>query len=413
MEEKDNPFEYHETDLYVACVGENGGTENFDIREGFKSSVNIMIEAVENGEYEDTMIYPVVYNARHSIELSLKIVLEYIIYIYNIKNKTFLEEDKKNIFTHDIELLDSIIMKYYRVDNRIVTKYDIIRPYLEDYYFDKKGDVFKYELDHDGKPHLISQGISSISYDVLKRKFNEVMVLFDNLIFEVMYLNKEYSMGTFTKKLSRDSIKEIAQKLPSYVSWKDARFKEIKEKIKAEYSINSNELSDIINLIKNHCEFCTYIGMELKIGDIPEKELRAYVRLVMEMNGQSLYTNEVKVRCSNMSEINLLEIQKTAIKREELSKDISDNTFRLLMLFREYGRSRELFVERKDRIYDVVAQSYVRHDMVRKSEKKDVFKKILLGMKRCGQITYHEIIKSEFMNNGKQLIELDYEGAEL
>ena len=30
----DNPFEFHETDLYVACVGDNGGTDNFDIREG-------------------------------------------------------------------------------------------------------------------------------------------------------------------------------------------------------------------------------------------------------------------------------------------------------------------------------------------------------------------------------------------
>lgn len=84
--EKHNPFEFHDTDMYVACVGENGGTDNFDIREGFKSSVNIMINAVESGGYEDTLIYPVVYNARHSIELSLKIIIEKIIYIYDVKN---------------------------------------------------------------------------------------------------------------------------------------------------------------------------------------------------------------------------------------------------------------------------------------------------------------------------------------
>ena len=77
--EKRNPFEFHDTDIYVACVGENGGTDNCDIREGFKTSVNIMINAVENGEYEDTLIYPVVYNVRHSIELSLKIIIEKII----------------------------------------------------------------------------------------------------------------------------------------------------------------------------------------------------------------------------------------------------------------------------------------------------------------------------------------------
>ncbi len=66
--EKRNPFEFHDADIYVAYVGENGGADNFDIREGFKTSVNLMINAVENGEYEDTRIYPVVYNTRHNIE---------------------------------------------------------------------------------------------------------------------------------------------------------------------------------------------------------------------------------------------------------------------------------------------------------------------------------------------------------
>lgn len=100
MEHYDNPFEFHETDLFVACVGENGGTDNYDIREGFKSSVNIMINAVENGEYEDTLIYPVVYNARHSVELSLKIILERIICIYGLKKVRFEENDKKkNVYS--------------------------------------------------------------------------------------------------------------------------------------------------------------------------------------------------------------------------------------------------------------------------------------------------------------------------
>ena len=66
---------------------------------------------------------------------------------------------------------------------------------------------------NNGNPHLIKLGISSISYDVLKRKYNEMMDLFDNLIFEVMYLCKEYSMGTFTKHLSREDIRDIAKML--------------------------------------------------------------------------------------------------------------------------------------------------------------------------------------------------------
>ena len=41
MGKSDTPFEYHDTDCYIACVGNNGGTDNFGIRKGFKRSVNL------------------------------------------------------------------------------------------------------------------------------------------------------------------------------------------------------------------------------------------------------------------------------------------------------------------------------------------------------------------------------------
>ena len=409
MGSNDNPFEFHDSDLFVACVGDNGGTDNFDIREGFKSSVNIMINAVENGEYEDTMIYPVVYNVRHSIELSLKIIIEYIIYICDFRREPFKEEDKKKIYTHDIEALDAIIQKYYLFDRRITEKYDKIHPYLKDYYFDKKGDVFKYESDHKGNPHLIMLGISSISYDVLKRKYNEMMDLFDKLIFEVMYLCKEYSMGTFTKHLSRDDIRDIAKMLPLRKNWCAEEFSTAKTVIKKKYSIGSKEFSDALNIIQKHCEFCTYIGMEIKIGAIEEKELREYAKLVMEMNGEDLYNDKIGCKSSGMSGICLGEIQKKARRRKELSEGISDETLGLLMMFREYGRLPELFIERQERVLKVAGmQNFLRHDVLKKIEKRDAFRKILSGMKKCGQITYYEIIKSEFVNSGEELIELSY-----
>lgn len=403
MGNSDNPFEFHESDLYVACVGDNGGTYNFDIREGFKSSVNIMIEAVENGAYEDTMIYPVVYNIRHSIELSMKIIIEYLLHIYNFRKVSFGEEDKKKIYTHDIETLDTIIQKYYSFDRRIKEKYDMVHPYLKDYYFDKKGDVFKYESDHNGNPHLIKLGISSISYDVLKRKYNEMMDLFDNLIFEVMYLCKEYSMGTFTKHLSREDIKDIAKMLPLRKNWCEEEFSTTKATIKQKYSIGSKEFSEALNIIQKHCEFCTYIGMEIKIGDIEENEIREYAKLVMEMNGEDLYNNEIGSRSSDMSGICLGEIQKKARRRRDLSEGISDNTLGLLMMFREYGRTPELFVERRERVLEVSGlQNYHRQDVLKKIEKRDAFRKILLGMKRCGQTSYCQILKGEFSNSSEE-----------
>ncbi len=198
----DNPFEYHENDYYVACVGDNGGTDNFDIREGFKKSVDFLISAVKQGATEDVLIYPIVYNARHSIELSLKLIIENVFNICEIKGKMIDESDKK-IFIHDIRTLDSIIKKYYSVDKRILKSYNESNSYLVDYFFDVDGDAFKYETDHDGNPHMIKHGISSISIDVLEDKFNKLMVLFDKLISDLYYMCDEYKLGSYTKHLSR------------------------------------------------------------------------------------------------------------------------------------------------------------------------------------------------------------------
>ena len=59
----DNPFEFHEEDGIIACVGDNGGTTDDDIRNGFKRTVEILIKSLKvSQEVEDLLVYPIVYN---------------------------------------------------------------------------------------------------------------------------------------------------------------------------------------------------------------------------------------------------------------------------------------------------------------------------------------------------------------
>ena len=103
----DNPFEFHEEDAIIACVGENGGTTDEDIRNGFKRTVELLTESLKDGqEVEDLLVYPIVYNARHSIELSLKIVIKMLWEIEGKKGIKYsdeiIAERKKKIHTHNI-----------------------------------------------------------------------------------------------------------------------------------------------------------------------------------------------------------------------------------------------------------------------------------------------------------------------
>lgn len=53
----DNPFEFHEEDGIIACVGDNGGTTDEDIKNGFKRTVEILTESLKDGqEVEDLLV---------------------------------------------------------------------------------------------------------------------------------------------------------------------------------------------------------------------------------------------------------------------------------------------------------------------------------------------------------------------
>ena len=263
----DNPFEFHEEDGIIACVGDNGGTTDEDIRNGFKRTVELLTESLKNGqEVEDLLVYPIVYNARHSIELSLKIVIKM---LWEIEKKKGIgcsneipNERKKKLHTHNIEELYKIAYDYENIDKRIPSYFENIEDIISFYYFDEEGDAFKYELNKEEQPHMIKNKISHISIELLEREFKEVMRKFDELIYFLDKCIAEYSLGTCTKSLSRSDIQDISKRLPDYEEWKTEKFKEIKNQIKQEYHLGSKEFSDAVNLIKKNRLFSTNIGCE-------------------------------------------------------------------------------------------------------------------------------------------------------
>ena len=390
----DNPFEFHEEDAIIACVGENGGTTDEDIRNGFKRTVELLTESLKDGqEVEDLLVYPIVYNARHSIELSLKIVIKMLWEIEGKKGIKYsdeiIAERKKKIHTHNIEELYKMACENKNIDRRIPAYFENIEDMIRFYYFDEEGDAFKYELNKENQPHMIKNKISHISIVLLETEFKEVMEKFDELICFLRNCMDEYSLGTFTKNLSRTDIWDISKRLPDYEEWRTEKFREIKEEIKQEYHLGSKEFSEAVNLIKKNRFFSENIGCEKIFGTITQEELKEYASLV------KYYFEKNKFKEGNVTERYKLDgVQQNAeILRKYLSS-ISMETLRTLLCFYEMGNS-NLAVEKLEATYKYIVDSaFDEMYIIRKLKQKNTCLRIIVGMKKCGQVTYEKQLQA-------------------
>ena len=396
----DNPFEFHEEDAIIACVGENGGTTDEDIRNGFKRTVELLTESLKDGqEVEDLLVYPIVYNARHSIELSLKIVIKMLWEIEGKKGIKYsdeiIAERKKKIHTHNIEELYKMACENKNIDRRIPAYFENIEDMIRFYYFDEEGDAFKYELNKENQPHMIKNKISHISIVLLETEFKEVMEKFDELIYFLRNCMDEYSLGTFTKNLSRTDIWDISKRLPDYEEWRTEKFREIKEEIKQEYHLGSKEFSEAVNLIKKNRFFSENIGCEKIFGTITQEELKEYASLV------KYYFEKNKFKEENVTEWYKLDgvQQNSEILKKYLSNS-SMETLNTLLCFYDMSNS-SLAVEKLEDVYEyIVGSSFDEMYIIRKLKQKNACLRIINGMKKCGQVTYAKQLQAALKEEG-------------
>lgn len=253
-----------------ACVGDNGSRGMFSHIEGYQSATLVMLESILS-QYvpntdcnipeqafrwnNDTSVYPILFTARHFIEIYIKQKI-------NAINCLKVKEDitKKLVKTHNIkELWDTFVEIVEKTnDSRLTIYIEKIAPYIQDFnHIDPTGETFRYPYSTKGAMHLEGMGVIGLFnfYD----KFTELSKICKAFTYEMDSLVDEYRVKTFTKRLSRKDIEGIAQELPFFEECDKPSLSNIKKGLKAKLSIGSQELSDAIDIIKDHIEFKRYI----------------------------------------------------------------------------------------------------------------------------------------------------------
>jgi hypothetical protein len=135
-----------------ACVGKNGGHHGFDDYSlGYFESGQAIINSAINGEVTvDLVVYPIIYNYRHAIELGLKHLAEVLPPLWNEKKISYKP-------THKLVDVWRLIVPYLKRDpsfdqgGAIAFVDKVIKDIVQ---FDSDAEVFRFPANRGGKFYL-------------------------------------------------------------------------------------------------------------------------------------------------------------------------------------------------------------------------------------------------------------------
>lgn len=253
----------YELGQYNACVGDNGFPDLYYYADGFADSVFLLIDALTTGHKAvlDTLIYPICFNLRHSVELTIKGQIEDLSQLAKLRKKPLAPDKMLN--QHDIMNLWAFFSGHAAAfDQRYKEKVSALEPLIRCIgETDPTGQTFRYSYSTEARKHLTD--VSIINVLVLRDQFRILRAKLEELRDFSDFLRHEYSTGTFTRSLSRKDLYAIAGRLPPRQLWADPRagLADIKQAIRAEYHIGSRELTEAFRKIQDTRGLARIIGL--------------------------------------------------------------------------------------------------------------------------------------------------------
>lgn len=423
-----------------SCIGNNSCRHSeyrdYSIADGYKLNVDIMYSILKYGQKfyemtgilpkEDMLIYPFWFSCRHTIEIYLKIAIKRTKEICDFKEKDLLsvryypiplhthineQSDKalqshsnkqpdKELHTHSIEKLVNKLKALKDKNSDISKAYDDMKDFdslVSDYYFDNKGDKFRYTYNTGYKVNLDDK--KTVNLSLLYEKFS---IMYDELCNfckrDCENILRVKETMTYTQNLNRKQIEEISKLLPHRDKWDIDEFETLKNNIASDYNVLDDEFSEALNIIQSHREFATNIGLEIKFRDLSENTIKIFCELIVIseeikevplLNQQSTLSGEDDYSEENIEIIESLEA-KLEGKEIEFISVATDEEVNILRSFRELADG-NIYSEHLDAVFE-----YFQGIPVDKLSDIQLlygggYSNCLKGLEMCRQKTYLEM----------------------
>jgi hypothetical protein len=253
----------------IAAIGNNaGGSGSHAYVIGFGLAASLLLKSLNREvsvgnevEYlpEDALIHPTAFCARHFVELFLKDIPAD---LHKLRNTPFKAQDH-----HDIEKLWGAFEAACLLDERTREFPEKLRDVvIAIARLDPTGQTFRYRTDRNDETHL--DDLAIIHVPDFADSFSKIFEAVRELYAVIEGLEFEYVLGTYTAKLSRKDLQEVAKRIGAAAASGKEALRKAQAEICAQYSLSRQEYQRARDKIESNYLLSMVAGKERPLVDL-------------------------------------------------------------------------------------------------------------------------------------------------
>jgi hypothetical protein len=251
--------------LWNACIGKQGSEENY--LDGYIEAATALVSTVIEKnmlEKRDTVVLPILYNARHAVELTQKLALDRLAAAGVLSRAAPRNHDISGHWQllNNANLGDEELRRHVRALEPFVASLSRI---------DDDGQELRYHLNRDEGQSLSTYSLANL--EVIRVSLADLSKVISDLKYRITDFIDERRSNAYTSRVSRRDLICIAKLLPPLDRWMKPIFDETKQIVKSRFNLSSRQFSDAINVIKGNREMKALVGGETSLLYLPDKTI--------------------------------------------------------------------------------------------------------------------------------------------
>jgi hypothetical protein len=224
----------------------------------------------------DTLAMPILFNARHGLELALKYVLREL-------GTLGMARAREGPVDHDLHAYWVHLIEQRIGDRACRAQLAELKPFVESFMKqDIDGQELRYFENRDGKQSLGEQAV--VNLPLIQTAVRELRDILARLMERVARLAQEHVSGTRTAECSRSDLIAIAKIVGPKPSWTEDAFLDRKAYAMAQFGLSSRSFSKALDAVKASRELKNLIEVESDLLHLSEAKIMEIVALWLDAN---------------------------------------------------------------------------------------------------------------------------------